>query len=242
MKTKLLSVLLTLLTTVAYAQKVLIVSTNVGSINNTENGTFLMEIAYPLSVFKAAGVEVDILTPKGGKAALYHRGELSEELAKIQSSDYFKQKTENTLSPGQINTKDYVGIYYPGGGGQFYDVVDNKEIAQIAARIYEKGGMIGAAGHGPASLINIQLSNKEFLVQNKKITCFPKAYSAKWIPIDWEALLKQHGAEVVLPTTDIEKDKGVLLLDKANRFATGSFAENAQWVAEQLVQFAKEKK
>lgn len=136
------------MTTFAYAQKILIISTNVGILDNASNGTFLMEIAYPVLVFMEAGFEVDILTPKGGKAARYHRGELPKSLAKIQYSEYFKQKTENTLLPNQINTKEYAGVYYPGGGGQFYDMVSNQEISRIAASIYESGGIVGAAVMG----------------------------------------------------------------------------------------------
>jgi putative intracellular protease/amidase len=234
--------LLQALAITAQPKKILIVSTNITTLNNAPNGTFLMEIAYPFSAFTSAGFDVDILTPKGGRASIYHNGSLNDSLTKIKGSSLFNQKTENSLSPEQIKTGDYVGIFYPGGGGQFYDVVDNKSIAFIAARIYENGGVLGSAGHGPASLINIRLSNSEFLVRNKNITCFPKAYSAKWLPFDWETILRERGAKVFIPTTDSEKDKGIELLDKENRIATGSFAENAQWVAEQMIKMLREKR
>lgn len=80
------------------------------------------------------------------------------------------------------------------------------------------------------------------MFKTKNITCFPKAHSAKWLPFDWEEILKQRVAEVVLPTTEIEKDKGVLFLDNKNRVVSGSYAENAQWVGEQMVKFVKENK
>lgn len=234
--------LLTILFTVAthalcfcQTKKILIVSTNVSMLNNSANGTFLMEIAYPFAAFVEAGYEVDVLTPKGGKAALYHGNEFNESMAKIRDSKLFKTKTDSTLSPKEVDPKLYAGIYYPGGGGQFYDVVDNEAISSIAAHIYESGGVVGAAGHGPASLINIRLSDSEFLVKNKQITCYPRAWSAKWLPFDWEATLKQRGANVVLPTTDVEKNGGVQLLDEKNRMVSGSYAENAKWVAEQMI-------
>ncbi|MBO9574073.1 MAG: hypothetical protein J7497_17935, partial [Chitinophagaceae bacterium] len=53
-------------------KKVLIISTNVDSLQGDANGTFLMEIAYPLLEFAKAGIEVEVLTPNGGKAAIYH--------------------------------------------------------------------------------------------------------------------------------------------------------------------------
>jgi putative intracellular protease/amidase len=218
-----------------FSQKILFVSTNVDKINNESNGTFLMEIAEPFEVFTKAGFEVDIVTPNGGKAALYHRGKLSDTLRAIQESEKFNLKSSTTLSPKEVKVKDYAGIFYPGGGGQFYDVFDNAEISSIATKIYESGGVLGTTGHGPASLINIKLTTGEYFVNKKKITCFPKAYSAKWLPFDWEEILKARGAEVIIPETAVELDKGVELLDKPNRLISGSYAENSQWVARQMI-------
>lgn len=241
MKILFISLLLALSAAAAYCQKILIVSTNVATANNAPNGTFLMEIAYPFAALTKAGLDFDIVTPKGGKAALYHQGTLADDLKEISDSAPFKQKTENTLSPAEIKTENYAGIYYPGGGGQFYDVVDNEQIAAIAAKIYERGGILGAAGHGAASLVNIKTSSGEYIVRNTKLTCFPKAYSAKWLPFDWESLLRQRGAEVMLPVTAVEKDKGVMLVDESHRMVTGSYAENTQWVAEQMVKLIQSK-
>ncbi len=221
------------------AKKVLIVSTNIDTLQNQPNGTFLMEIAYPIAAFTKAGIEVDILTAKGGKAATYYQGTLAPELAVIQQSALFINKTTHSIAPHQVRSADYGGIFYPGGGGQFYDVVNNDSIARIAAAIYENGGVVGTAGHGAVSLINIQLSDKSFFVKDKTITCFPRYASAKWLPIDWETALRSKGATVVFPVTPEEKDKGVQLADKNTRVISGSYAENAGWVATQMSTFIK---
>ncbi|MBP7555978.1 MAG: type 1 glutamine amidotransferase domain-containing protein [Chitinophagaceae bacterium] len=223
----------------AQYKKLLIVSTNIDSLQGDLNGTFLMEIAYPVAVWQRLGIEVDVLTPKGGKAAVYHRGKRDSSLARIEESDYFKKKIGHSLTPGEINPADYAGIFYPGGGGQFYDVVNNHSIAKIAAAIYEHGGVIGAAGHGPVSLLNIRLNDGIYLVKGKRITCFPKSISAKWLPIDWEDGLKQRGATVVLPVSPEEKENGVQLIEANARVITGSYAENAAWVAEQMAVYLK---
>ncbi|MFT3674265.1 MAG: DJ-1/PfpI family protein [Chitinophagaceae bacterium] len=223
----------------AQGRKLLIVSTNIDSLQGDTNGTFLMEIAYPVAAWQRLGIEIDVLTPKGGKAAVYHRGKMDSSLAGIEGSDYFKNKITNSLAPGEINIADYGGIFYPGGGGQFYDVVNNQDIANIAAAIYDNGGVIGAAGHGPVSLLNIKLKGGTYLVQGKRITCFPKSISAKWLPVDWEEGLKQRGATVVLPVSPAEKEYGVQLAEAGGRILTGSYAENAAWVAEQMAAFIK---
>lgn len=218
----------------AQGRKILIVSTNIDSLHGDRNGTFLMEIAYPVAVWQSLGIEVDILTPRGGRAAVYHRGKMDSSLAHIEESEYFKKKIKHSLAPGEINPAHYAGIFYPGGGGQFYDVVNNDSIATIAAAIYENGGVIGAAGHGAVSLLNIRLKDGIYLVQGKRITCFPKSISAKWLPVDWEQGLKQRGATVVLPVSPEEKENGVQLIEANERIVTGSYAENAAWVAGQM--------
>lgn len=223
----------------AQLKKVLIVSTNVDSLQGDANGTFLMEIAYPLDEFAKAGIEVDVVTPKGGKAAIYHRGKMDSSLSVIRDSEWFIQKINLSLAAKRVNPEQYAGIFFPGGGGQFYDVWNDERIAAIAAVIYENGGVIGAAGHGVVSLLNIKLSNGKFLIKGKKITCFPKSISAKWLPVDWEQELKDKGATVVLPVTADEKENGIQLKDNEGRVMSGSYAENAAWVAQQMILFIR---
>jgi putative intracellular protease/amidase len=42
----------------------------------------------------------------------------------------------------------------------------------MAAAIYEADGILGAVCHGPAALVNIQLSDGEYLVANKTVAAF----------------------------------------------------------------------
>lgn len=116
-------------------------------------------------------------------------------------------------------------------GGQFYDVVNNDSIAKIAAAICDNGGIVGTSVHGAVSLLNIRLKNGNYLVQGKRITCFPESISARRLPVDWEKGLKERGAEVILPATLDEKENGVQLNNDGTRIISGSYAENAAWVA-----------
>ena len=47
---------------------------------------------------------------------------------------------------------------------------------------------------------------------------------------------------MIFPTTAEEMDKGLQLQDKDTRIISGSFAENAQWVAEQMANFIRTSK
>lgn len=251
MKNAILALLLVTLVHAVSAQqkKILIVSTNVDSVGNSGSGTYLMEIAYPFQHFTNSGYAVDIVTPKGGKAAIYHVGKKADELAQIEKNELFIQKTKNTLSPDQVKTSDYAAIFYPGGHGQYFDVIDDERIAALATSIYERNGVVGTAGHGAASLINIRLSNCEFLVKGKTITCFPHwaelqfmniSQYGKLLPFDMEEVLARRGANLIVCSKDNRSNKELThVVDATNRIVTGAFATSAQWVAEQMVELIK---
>jgi len=238
------------LTGYSQSKKVLIVSTNIDSVGNNASGTFLMEIAFPFKHFTEQGYEIDIVTSKGGRAAIY--GKVTDEFAPINNSELFIKKTTNTLSPLQVNPKEYVAVFYPGGHGQYFDVVNDERIAAITAKIYENGGVVGTAGHGPASLINVRLNNGKYLVDGKTMTCFPHWAELKFMNIsnygkllafDMQEILARRGANLIVCTEETRPNKDFThIVDSKNKIVTGAFATSAQWVAEQVVVLIKANK
>lgn len=228
------------------SQKILIVATNVDVLGKNENGTYLVEIAFPFQYFIDKGYEVDIVTPKGGQAALYPKEYAGPGLGKIQRSELFVAKTGRTLAPTEVNDTSYAAIYYPGGYGQFFDVVKDDHIALLTVKIYEKGGIIASAGHGTASLTNIKLSSGKYLVEGKTMTCFPhwvelqrmfQSDYGKLLPFDMEKVLTERGANLVTYKNETKQSgKGIsTIVDEKNRMVTGAFADDALWVAEETV-------
>lgn len=228
----------------AQAKRILIVSTNRDTVGTNRSGTFLTEIAYPFQYFTSRGFEVDIVTPKGGQASIYSRVKEADALIQIQNSESFILKTTQTLSPEQVEPRNYSAVFYPGGHGQYFDVVNDERIARITASIYERGGVIGTAGHGAASLINVQLSNGKYLVDNKSMTCFPWWAEKKFMNIsnygkllafDMQEVLSRRGARLTVCTFETYGSKELnQIIDKENRLVTGAFAGSAQWVAEEM--------
>ena len=221
--------------------RILIVATNTGNVGTRVSGTFLMEIAYPYQIFTERGYAVDIATPKGGKAAIYDNGKVAEDLKAIAQSPKFIAATEHTLAASALDPERYTGIYYPGGHGQYFDVVDNAQIAATAAAIHARGGIVGTAGHGAASLINIKNADGSYFVSGKRMTCFPwwaeKAYMeiseyGRLLPFDMQQVLAERGAELVICTMETRKVKELtVVVDAAARLTTASFAPAAGEVA-----------
>ena len=44
--------------------------------------------------------------------------------------------------------RDFKALFYAGGHGPMFDLADNQDVAQLAAKVYENGGVIGAVCHG----------------------------------------------------------------------------------------------
>jgi putative intracellular protease/amidase len=226
------------------SKKILIVSTNIDSVGSSQSGTFLREIAYPFKYFSDQGYTVDIVTPRGGKAAVYQRPKEAEELIQIQNSELFISRINGTLTPEEVIPQDYSAVFYPGGHGQYFDVVNDERIATITAAIYEGGGVIGTAGHGAASLINVRLSDCTYLVLGKSITCFPLWAEKKFmnisnygklLPFDMQEVLERRGGKLTVSTFETYNNKEFNeIIDTKNRIVTGAFANSAKWVAEQM--------
>lgn len=241
----LLTLVLFLTASISFAQKsILIISTNIDSVGSNRSGTYLMEIAYPFKYFTDKGYSVDIVTPNGGAAAIYE-AKTNAELAAIRDSKSFIDKTNHTLAPEQVDPTKYTAVYSPGGHGQFLDVATDERIWTIVARIYEAGGTIGTAGHGTASIVNVRLSDCSYLVAGKTMTTFPKYAELKWmnisnygklLPFDMAEVVKRRGANLIISTPETIDNKSLTnVVDKANRFVTGSYASSASWVAEEMI-------
>jgi putative intracellular protease/amidase len=159
---------------VTMKKKILFVVTSHGTKGSTgaPTGYHLMEVAHPWDVFVKAGYTVDFVSPKGGKAPV-DGFNLNDATNKAFWEDaVYHAKIENTMTPAAVNPADYAAIYYAGGHGTMWDFADNKELANIAQKIYENNGAVGAVCHGPAALLNIKLSNGKYLVDGKKVNSF----------------------------------------------------------------------
>jgi putative intracellular protease/amidase len=103
-----------------------------------------------------------------------------------------------------VNPKEYSTIFYAGGHGAMWDFADNKELANIASKIYENGGIVAGVCHGPAGLVNIKLNNGKYLVDGKKINAFTNEEEAavkltNVVPFLLENKLKERGQNLKNP-------------------------------------------
>lgn len=135
-------------------------------------GFYLPEAAHPWAILQASGFEIDFVSPKGGKPPMDGADSADPVSRRFLDSPEVARKIGSTPTPDQVSAADYSAILFVGGHGTMWDFPDNQPLAQIAASIYENGGVIGAVCHGPAALVNLKLSDGEYLVKGKQVAAF----------------------------------------------------------------------
>lgn len=157
-------------------KKVLFVVTSHGELGNTgrKTGFWLSEVCHPYSVLSKE-YEIDFVSPKGGRPPV-DGFDLSDPINKeCWESPEWQERISTTMTPDQVDASQYCAIFYAGGHGAMWDFPTNKEIASIAATIYEADGYVAAVCHGPAGLLPINLSNGEPLIKGKRLDGFTNA-------------------------------------------------------------------
>ena len=104
--------------------------------------------------------------------------------------------------------KDFVGrssefdaIFYPGGHGPVYDLVNDKDSIQLIEEFYKAGKPVAAVCHGPIVFANVKI-NGEPLVKGREVTGFTneeedQVQLSSVLPYLLEDELKKAGAKFV---------------------------------------------
>lgn len=155
-------------------RRVLIVLTSHDQIGTTgkPTGAYLPEITHAYWELVTAGLEVDFVSPKGGKIPLDGIDREDADNARFLDDAPLMARLHASLRPDQVDPARYAAIYFAGGHGTMWDLPEHGGLARIAAAIYEAGGVVSAVCHGPAGLVNLKLSNDAYLVAGKQVAAF----------------------------------------------------------------------
>ncbi|WP_337085566.1 type 1 glutamine amidotransferase domain-containing protein [Elizabethkingia anophelis] len=145
---------------------------------------------------------------------------------------------EHTKSLSEISEETFDYIYLAGGHATMYDFPDNITLQQLIRDQYEQNKIVAAICHGVGGLLNVKLSNGEYLIKGKSLTGFDwfeetLARRKREVPFNLEAALKERGADLkkaCIPMTSNVVVTGNLITGQ-NPFSS---KEMAKVVIEQL--------
>lgn len=190
--------------------KILFVVTSHGELGDSgrKTGYFLSEVTHPWSVL-GEKYDIDVVSPQGGRPPV-DGFDLNDPInRKFWDSPEWQDQMSATMTPDEVKPEDYKAIFYAGGHGAMFDFPQNKKLAEIAAHIYENGGIVSAVCHGPAGILNIILKDGDNLIKGKTVDSFTNAEedangTSKYMPFMLQTALVDKGAtfDCTAPFTD----------------------------------------
>ena len=157
---------------------VLMVLTSHDKLGNTgrKTGFWLEELAAPYYVFKDAGFQITLASPKGGQPPLDPK---SDE-PKFQT-DITRRFTKDADANGQlaktvrldgVAQQDYDTVFYPGGHGPMWDLAEDEHSIKLLESFVAAGKNFAIVCHSTGALRHVKLPNGRLLVEGKTVTGF----------------------------------------------------------------------
>ncbi|WP_291286087.1 type 1 glutamine amidotransferase domain-containing protein [Flavobacterium sp.] len=187
------------------AKKVLFVVTSNDKLGNTgeKTGFWSEEFAAPYYELLDQGVEITIASPLGGQPPIDPKSadpaSATADTKRFDADKTLQEKLKHTLKLSTINQKDYDAVFYPGGHGPLWDLVEDKNSIALIESFYTHKKPVAFVCHAPAVLKNVKV-NGVFLVKGKNVTGFTNAEEeavglTKVVPFLLEDALTQNGAK-----------------------------------------------
>ena len=158
--------------------KILIVLTSHDRLGETghKTGFWLEEFAAPYYVFKDAGAELVLASPKGGQPPLDPKSDApdaqnaatvrfnadADALAALAATQRLKDVVDD----------EFDAVFYPGGHGPLWDLAEDADSIRLIEQTFSAGKPVAAVCHGPAVFRHTRSSLGEPLVKDKRVTAF----------------------------------------------------------------------
>ena len=141
-----------------------------------QTGFWLEELATPYYVFKDAGAVVTLASPDGGKPPLDPKSDdvSSETPATIRfkADTVANEQLANTAKLQDVDASNFDAVFYPGGHGPLWDLIDNEQSIKLIEAFWTQGKPVSAVCHAPIALVNAKDENGEFIVKGREVTGF----------------------------------------------------------------------
>ncbi len=184
--------------------KILLVLTSHDQLGDTghKTGFWLEEFASPYYVFKDAGAQITLASPKGGQPPIDPKSDAPD--AQTAATRRFAEDAEaqqllaTSLALTQVRAEDFDALFYPGGHGPLWDLAEDASSIALIERFIALGKPVGAVCHAPGVLRHVKAADGTPLVRGKRVTGFSNSEEAAVeltdvVPFLVEDMLKAHG-------------------------------------------------
>jgi len=157
--------------------KILMVLTSHDQLGNTgrKTGFWLEEFAAPYFVFRDAGVDLTLASPKGGQPPVDPKSDLPENqtpaMARFKKDATAQKELSQTVNLTDVKAEDFDTVFYVGGHGPPWDLAESPVSIALLESFYNSGKPIALVCHSPGVLRHVTYKG-EPLVKGKRVTGF----------------------------------------------------------------------
>ena len=132
-------------------------------------------------MFRDAGVDLTLASPKGGQPPIDPKSDLPENQTSAMTR--FKQDAQaqkalaGTRKLADMDSENFDTIFYVGGHGPMWDLVDNPTSIALIESFYNSGKPIAAVCHSPAVFHRVMYEGAP-LIRGKRVTGFTNGEEA----------------------------------------------------------------
>ena len=157
-------------------RRALIIATSHDTLGDTgkKTGVFASEMTAPYYAFLDAGMEVDVVSIKGGAIPVEPmsvkwpiKSEFDDRFLKDKD---LRQKVGAAKAVGQVDGAQYDAVFLAGGWGAAFDFEQSPELGQLLLQAEDASAVIGGVCHGPLGLLAARRGNGQPLVNGRSLT------------------------------------------------------------------------
>lgn len=184
--------------------KILMVLTSHDEMGDTgkKTGFWLEEFAAPYFIFKDAGADITLASPKGGQPPIDPMSD--SEDAQTNDTRRFKDDADaqadlaTTLKLSDVTADGFDAIFYPGGHGPLWDLAEDADSKRLIEAFAAADRPIGAVCHAPAVFRHTLGTDGKPLVSGRRVTGFTNTEEegvglTEIVPFLVEDMLKANG-------------------------------------------------
>jgi putative intracellular protease/amidase len=164
--------------------KILMVITSHDTLGNTgrKTGFWLEELAAPYYVFKDAGVEIVLASPKGGQPPLDPKSNepnfQTDLTHRFEADAAAKAQLASTVRLDSVRQEDYDTVFYPGGHGPMWDLAEDQNSIKLLESFVAAGKTFAVVCHSSGALRHVKTPDGKPLVAGKTVTGFTNGEEA----------------------------------------------------------------
>ncbi len=158
--------------------KVLMVLTSHDQLGNTgrKTGFWLEELAAPYYVFKDAGAQITLASPKGGRPPLDPISNVpsaqTDITRRFEKDAAAEAQLDKTVRLDSVKQEDYDTVFYPGGHGPMWDLAEDKSSIKLLECLVAAGKIFAVVCHSTGALRHVRTPDGKLFVEGKTVTGF----------------------------------------------------------------------